>query len=171
MRGGPRAFPQGFTCPVVLWIPLSRAGLRIRGCHPLCPPFPGAFCCRGGSRCAVLTPGHGWPGLGSFPFARRYLGNRRALQPFFFFLFLRLLRCFSSPGSLPCVMDWRMDAWGVPMRVSPFRHPRLMMDICSWPRLFAAYHVFHRLSVPRHPPCALCCLTCHITPGAASFYA
>ncbi len=28
-------------------------------------------------------------------------------------------------------------------------------DICSSPRLFAAYHVFHRLSVPRHPPCAL----------------
>ena len=33
------------------------------------------------------------------------------------------------------------------------------MDICSSPKLFAAYHVFHRLSVPRHPPCALSCLT------------
>ena len=31
-------------------------------------------------------------GLGSFPFARRYLGNRC------FFLLLRVLRCFSSPG-------------------------------------------------------------------------
>ena len=29
------------------------------------------------------------------------------------------------------------------------------MDICSSPKLFAAYHVFHRLLVPRHPPCAL----------------
>ena len=29
------------------------------------------------------------------------------------------------------------------------------MDICSSPQLFAAYHVFHRLLVPRHPPCAL----------------
>ena len=28
-------------------------------------------------------------------------------------------------------------------------------DICSSPKLFAAYHVFHRLLVPRHPPCAL----------------
>ena len=28
-------------------------------------------------------------------------------------------------------------------------------DICSFPKLFAAYHVFHRLLVPRHPPCAL----------------
>ncbi len=33
------------------------------------------------------------------------------------------------------------------------------MDICSSPQLFAAYHVFRRLLVPRHPPCALICLT------------
>ena len=32
-------------------------------------------------------------------------------------------------------------------------------DICSSPQLFAAYRVFHRLLVPRHPPCALSCLT------------
>ena len=35
--------------------------------------------------------------------------------------------------------------------------------ICSSPWLFAAYHVFHRLSVPRHPPCALFRLTCYDT--------
>ena len=28
-------------------------------------------------------------------------------------------------------------------------------DICSSPKLIAAYHVFLRLLVPRHPPCAL----------------
>ena len=33
--------------------------------------------------------------------------------------------------------------------------------ICSSPKLFAAYHVFHRLLVPRHPPCALSSLTFH----------
>ena len=33
------------------------------------------------------------------------------------------------------------------------------MDICSSPTLFAAYHVFLRLLVPRHPPYALSCLT------------
>ena len=32
------------------------------------------------------------------------------------------------------------------------------MDICSSPQLFAAYHVFRRLLVPRHPPCALLCI-------------
>ena len=30
--------------------------------------------------------------------------------------------------------------------------------ICTSPWLFAAYHVFLRLLVPRHPPCALFCL-------------
>ena len=33
------------------------------------------------------------------------------------------------------------------------------MDICSSPQLFAAYHVFHRLLVPRHPPYALSSMT------------
>ena len=33
--------------------------------------------------------------------------------------------------------------------------------ICRYPRLFAAYHVLHRLLVPRHPPCALSSLTGH----------
>ena len=42
------------------------------------------------------------------------------------------------------------------------------LDICSSPWLFAAYHVFHRLSVPRHPPCALSCLT-FVTTNVASF--
>ena len=33
------------------------------------------------------------------------------------------------------------------------------MDICSSPQLIAAYHVFHRLLVPRHPPYALSSMT------------
>jgi hypothetical protein len=31
------------------------------------------------------------------------------------------------------------------------------MLVCSSPQLIAAYHVLHRLSEPRHPPCALNC--------------
>ena len=31
--------------------------------------------------------------------------------------------------------------------------------ICSSPKLFAAYHVLHRLLMPRHSPCALISLT------------
>ena len=34
------------------------------------------------------------------------------------------------------------------------------MLICSSPKLFAAYHVLHRLLMPRHSPCALISLTC-----------
>ena len=43
------------------------------------------------------------------------------------------------------------------------------MDICSLPWLIAAYHVFLRLLVPRHPPCALFCLTSSMH-SVASFY-
>ena len=35
------------------------------------------------------------------------------------------------------------------------------MCICHSPQLFAAYHVFLRLLVPRHPPCALLRFTFH----------
>lgn len=40
LRGGPRSFPQGFSCLVVLWILLGYFRLRIRGFHPLWPAFP-----------------------------------------------------------------------------------------------------------------------------------
>ena len=33
------------------------------------------------------------------------------------------------------------------------------LGICPSPKLFAAYHVFHRLLVPRHPPYALISIT------------
>ena len=66
-----------------------------------------------------ITPACTHAGLGSSHFARRYSGNR------VFFLFLRLLRCFSSPGSLPYVMDWRMDTWSLSRWVSPFGHLRI----------------------------------------------
>ena len=44
---------------------------------------------------------------------------------------------------------------------SGFPHSEISgsMDICSSPKLFAAYHVFHRLLVPRHPPYALFSMT------------
>ena len=44
---------------------------------------------------------------------------------------------------------------------SRFPHSEIhgSMDICSSPWLIAAYHVFRRLLVPRHPPCALVRLT------------
>ena len=41
-------------------------------------------------------------------------------------------------------------------------------DMCSSPQLFAAYHVFLRLLVPRHPPCALYSLTIRFRPLSKS---
>ena len=83
-----------------------------------------------------VTPDRTRPGLGSSAFARRYLRNR------VFFLFLRVLRCFSSPGSPPYVMDWRMDTWGFLMWVSPFRDLR----INGYLLLPEAYRSLSRLS-------------------------
>ena len=43
------------------------------------------------------------------------------------------------------------------MRPTGFPHSEILGSqlVCSSPRLIAAYHVLHRLPVPRHPPCAL----------------
>ena len=101
LRGGPRSFHQGFSCLNVLWILLCLLGFRIRGFHSVSPVFPVPFYYPQRITFAVRTPQCTHRGLGSYHFARRYFGNRC------FFLFLWLLRCFSSPGSLPNVMDWR----------------------------------------------------------------
>ena len=61
-----------------------------------------------------------------------------------YFLFLRLLRCFSSPGSLRTPMDSVYGGRALPGRVSPFRYPwitaclRLPMAFRSLPRLSSA---------------------------------
>ena len=39
----------------------------------------------------------------------------------------------------------------------PIRRSGDLILVCSSPQLIAAYHVLHRLSEPRHPPCALSC--------------
>ena len=84
-------------------------------------------------------------GLGSSLFARHYSGNHNC------FLFLQVLRCFSSLGWLP--FGWcTFSAPGCPIRKSGD-----LMLVCSSPRLIAAYHVLLRLLEPRHPPCALIC--------------
>ena len=72
-------------------------------------------------------------GLGCTPFAHHYSGH------LFRFLFLRLLRCFTSPGRRP--IKGRMDC---SMQVSPFRYPRIKGCLLlpaafrSWLRLSSA---------------------------------
>ena len=119
LGGGPPDFLQGSTCLAVLWIPLADYCFHVRGFHSLWPDFPDRSINRSSHITWSITPGCTHPGLGSSNFARRYFRNRC------FFLFLRLLRCFSSPGSLPYVMDWRMDTWSLSRWVSPFRDLRI----------------------------------------------
>ena len=67
-----------------------------------------------------------------------------------YFLFLWLLRCFSSPGQL--------SASGViSLQDIRLSHSEISGShrMCQSPELIAAYHVFHRLQKPRHPPYAL----------------
>ena len=74
---------------------------------------------------------------------------------------------FSSSGYLdvsvhrvPFHTLW-IGVWILEDSSSGFPHSDIhgSRDICSSPWLFAAYHVFLRLLVPRHPPCALLRLT------------
>ena len=83
-----------------------------------------------------MTPACTHAGLGSSHFARRYSGNRC------FFLFLRVLRCFSSPGSPHAPMDSVHDDGGLLRRVSPFRDRWLT----GYLLLPSAYRSLSRLS-------------------------
>ncbi len=110
----------------------------LRGCHPLWPAFPDRstnaplslvslgdrpLSCETGrppGDYGPTTPGSPFesPGLGFSDFARRYFRNHGC------FLFLWVLRWFTSPGSLPAAMDSLQDngcshPLGFPIRKSP----------------------------------------------------
>ena len=85
-----------------------------------------------------------------FPFRSPLLGESLTC-----FLFLRVLRWFTSPGWLPVPYVFR---YRITLDHSAgFPHSDIdgSRDVCSSPSLIAAYHVLHRLHAPRHPPCAL----------------
>ena len=76
-----------------------------------------------------------------------------------FSLFLRVLRCFSSPGSPPLAMCSPTDARAFPRAGFPIRTSSALAVAHTSPRLFAVYHVLLRQLTPRHPPCALSSLS------------
>ena len=84
---------------------------RLRSDFPDCSSSENAFLWE------LLLPRHcrNNIGLGSSPFDRHYSGNRD------FFLFLRVLRCFRSPGWLNINMCARPST----LRVAPFGHLRI----------------------------------------------
>ena len=83
------------------------------------------------------TPGRPEPpGFGLIPGRSPLLG-----ESFSYFLFLRVLRCFSSPRSPP------YSIWIPILQIGGLSHSEIpgSMVICTYPRLIAACHVLHRL--------------------------
>ena len=121
--------------------------LPVRAFHPLRTGFPARFRFLSCALSVLLQPRNVLerPGLGSVPFARHYSGYRC------FFLFLGVLRCFSSPGS----PRLQQPVSGLQPDGLPHSDMRGSPPVCESPRLFAAYHVLLRLRKPRHPPFAL----------------
>ena len=86
-----------------------------------------------------------WFGL--FPVRSPLLGE--------YFLFLQVLRCFSSLGALPPTYVFSRRILKV--RLSGFPHSEIpgSKPIHGSPRLIAVSHVLHRHLAPRHSPKAL----------------
>ena|SRR5579883_2640665 len=119
-------------------MPLGLRPCRLRGSHPLRPAIPGRSATGSGPNRGPTTPGGASPpGLGWSAFARRYSRNRG------FFLLLRVLRCFSSPGSL--------GHSGINARLTA------PPDLSQSPTPFC-------LPAPRHPPRALSSLATPLRP-------
>ena len=116
--------------------PASLSHLSLTGLSPSLAGLPRTVLLGSFVDHAVRTPVCTHTGLGSSGFARRYSRNRC------FFLFLRLLRCFSSPGSLRTPMDSAHGTRGFLVWVSPFRHLRIK----GYLLLPAAYRSLSRLS-------------------------
>src|SRR5271165_5445998 len=164
LRNGLRGFKQGFTCPALL-----RCLLRVRIVFVYAPvtlygsPFQRIRLTTGlvTLLLQVLQPPRhrNATGLGCSEFARHYYRNRG------FFLFLQVLRWFTSLSSLTSAYVFSGVFPGFGREGFPIRRSPVITPVCGLPKLIAACHVLHRLSLPRHPPCALSSLTIELTPA------
>src|SRR5215471_11678795 len=99
------------------------------------------------------TPSCKHDGLGCSAFARRYWRNHCC------FLFLWVLRWFTSPRCLRSTYGFGRGSFGINQRGFPHSDIPGSKLVCSSPGLIAAYRVLHRLLAPRHSPYALSSLT------------
>ena len=137
---------------------------RLRACHALWIHFPedSTIYQIGNSTVAdPTTPAtpEGMTGLGCCDFARHYFRNRG------FFLFLQVLRWFTSLSSLVPAYVFSGPFLRIAQEGFPIRRSSDVTPVCGFPKLIAACHVLLRLSLPRHPPCALSSLTIELTPA------
>ena len=118
----------GWTRPIHAGLHVSRATqgtamLRLASCTGLSPALAGLsrpFHSQDACNVAALLPqrGRNLAGLGCAPFARHYWGYHCC------FLFLRVLRCFSSPGSPPASAGYQVfNLVGCPIRRSRDQRP------------------------------------------------
>ena len=93
-------------------------------------------------------------GLGSSPFARRYWGNRC------YFLFLRVLRCFSSPRSPPSYQRMKGSLPpGCPIRISAGHG--VFATRRSFSQLVTSFFASESPGIPHAPLCVPLFLTDH----------
>ena len=137
MAGGPAGFTRGYTCPALLRVPLCFAILRVPGYHRLRRDFPDTS---PRLALAISRPsnpaGTGIPAVWAPPRSLAATGGITSC-----FLFLRVLRCFSSPRSPPPMMA---DGSPSDCRVAPFGNPRINGRL----RLPAAFRSLPRPSSP-----------------------
>ena len=75
------------------------------------------------------------------------------------FLFLRVLRWFTSPGLPLPAYEFSRGSSDLTRKGLPHSEIPGSKHVCGSPRLIAACHVLHRFSAPRHPPSTLSSLT------------
>ena len=127
--------------------------LSLTGLSPSLAGFPKTFLLGSTNQLCGPNPTVHAPWFGLFPFRSPLLTESN-------------VSFSSSPYldvSVPRVPFHKLwiHLWMTVVHTAGFPHSEISgsKDICSSPKLIAAYHVFHRLSVPRHPPCALLRLT------------
>ena len=155
MGDGPPGFRRNSSCSAVLRIHSGERKISTTGLLPALADLSRSIRLSSSlitPRECPTTPESKLSGLGCFRFARRYSGNRDC------FLFLRVMRCFSSPGLLFTSYVFRSKYH--PITDGGFPHSEIAgsKPVRSSPTLIAAYHVLHRLLSPRHPPNALVAL-------------
>ena len=153
LGGGPPGFPQGFSCLVVLWILLGFGQISLTGFSPSLMRLSRLFsylssvphCSPQPQSTSTLV----WP-------VSLSLATTQEIDVSF-------SSCRYLDVSVPCVPSvWLWIGHTVTEVCSVrFPHSDILGSklICSSPKLFAAYRVLHRLSVPRHPLYALSSLT------------
>ena len=134
---------------------------RLRGCHPLWRHFPESsarLVLDDFPACAVLrptTPREPKPSR----FGLFRVRSPLLTESLICFLFLRVLRWFTSPGLLLPAYAFSRGSLNLPSEGLPHSEIPGSKPVCGSPRLIAACHVLHRFSAPRHPPSTLSSLT------------